>query len=399
MAEALLGESHQEFLPGIGDAPQGAQLGLVFEEFWQFAEQRLHELLGGHGRAVRVPEGSGYHVLNGALFAVGQLHGRFSSANARTLTASLARLFGTHARTRPTDSTRLRRGLHALTGIGFALRTRFGFERFAIPFGIAEMDVGPHEVVNGEVVFAIVKARSAADDLFELNHGIDRTHQDYVANVAGIHAGRELLRGGQNRRDRLLIVLKVPQVLVAKFAIVRSNPLAIVRIGARLHLVDEVAHGQRMVLGGTEDQRLLALVDLFHEQLHAVLFACLDLDDLVEVGFRVALSALHFALHYVVIRRVDILVERGGNLLYAEGRKKAVIDAFTERVDVDWLAEVFVGVRVLLALWRRGQAKLNGGSKVIHDATPVAFIVGTAAVALVDDYEIEEVGRILPEIG
>ena len=187
-------------------------------------------------------------------------------------------------------------------------------------------------------------------------------------------------------------------MLVAEFAIIGGDPLAIVRVRARLHLVDEVAHGQRMVLRGAEDQRFFPLVDLVHEQLHAVRFALLDLDDLVEVGFRIALPGFDFALHNLVIRRVDILVERCGNLLYAERREEAVIDALLERVDVDRLAEIGVGVRVLLALRRRGEPELNGGSKVIHDAAPIAFIICPAAMALVDDDEIEEIGRILAEI-
>ena len=40
-----------------------------------------------------------------------------------------------------------------------------------------------------------------------------------------------------------------------------------------------------VILGRAEDQRLFALVDLVHEDLDAVRFAFLDLDDLVEVGF------------------------------------------------------------------------------------------------------------------
>ena len=46
-----------------------------------------------------------------------------------------------------------------------------------------------------------------------------------------------------------------------------------------------------------------------------------------------------------VVRRVDVFVERGGNLLHLERRQEAVVDAFLERVDVDRLAEVGVGNR------------------------------------------------------
>ena len=130
-----------------------------------------------------------------------------------------------------------------------------------------------------------------------------------------------------------------------------------------------------------------------------VRFAFLDLDDLVEVGFLVALARLDLALDHCVIGRVDVLVERGGDLLHPERREEAVVDAFLERVDEDRLAEVGVGVHVVLALGRGGQAKLHGRGEVVQDAAPVALVVGAAAVALVNDDEVEEVRRILAEIG
>jgi RHS repeat-associated protein len=46
-----------------------------------------------------------------------------------------------------------------------------------------------------------------------------------------------------NRWDGLLVVLKVTQMLVSEFSILGRDPLAIVRVGARLHLVDEVPYG------------------------------------------------------------------------------------------------------------------------------------------------------------
>ena len=114
--------------------------------------------------------------------------------------------------------------------------------------------------------------------------------QHDVADIPCIHAGGELLRGGQDGGDGLLVVLELPQVLFAERAIVGRDATAIVRVLAGPHLVDQVAHGQRVGLRGTEHQGLLVLVDLLHEQLHPVGFAFLDLDDPVEVRFRVALA-------------------------------------------------------------------------------------------------------------
>ena len=174
--------------------------------------------------------------------------------------------------------------------------------------------------------------------------------------------------------------------------------MAIVRVLARLHLVDEVAHGKRVVLGGAEDQRLFVLVDLLHENLHAVRFTFLDLDDLVEIGFRVALSGFDLALDQLIVRRIDILVECRRNLLHLERRQEAVVDAFLERVDVNRLAEISVGVDVVFALRCRGESELYRRREVFEDAAPVAFIVRTTTMTLVYDDEIKEVLRILAEV-
>jgi len=54
-----------------------------------------------------------------------------------------------------------------------------------------------YEVVDREVVLPVVEARAATDDLLELDNGVDGPHQDDVADIAGVHTGGELLRGGQ----------------------------------------------------------------------------------------------------------------------------------------------------------------------------------------------------------
>ena len=135
-----------------------------------------------------------------------------------------------------------------------------------------------------------------------------------------------------DRWDGVVVVLKVPKVLLPQRSIARGYALAVVRVRARLHLVDKIAHGKRMDLRSTEDQSLFPLVDLLHEQLYAVRFAFLDLDDPVEVAFGVTPSGLNFAFHDVIIRRVDVFIKRCRNLLDAEGREETVVDALLERV-------------------------------------------------------------------
>ena len=51
-------------------------------------------------------------------------------------------------------------------------------------------------------------------------------------------------------------------MLLSEGSIVRSYPMAVVGIFARLHLVDEITNCKGMILGGAEHQRLFCLVDL-----------------------------------------------------------------------------------------------------------------------------------------
>ena len=48
-------------------------------------------------------------------------------------------------------------------------------------------------------------------------------------------------------------------------------------------------------------------------------------------------------------------------------------------------------IDVVFAFRRSGEAKLDGGGEVFEDAAPGAFVVRAAAVAFVDDDEVEEV--------
>jgi hypothetical protein len=50
-----------------------------------------------------------------------------------------------------------------------------------------------YEIIDSEVILPIVKPRSATDDLLELDHRVDRTHQDDIADVPCIDTGREFL--------------------------------------------------------------------------------------------------------------------------------------------------------------------------------------------------------------
>ena len=81
--------------------------------------------------------------------------------------------------------------------------------------------------------------------------------------------------------------------------------------------------------------------------------------------------------------------------MHAVGREESVLDALAQTVGVDRVAEVAVGVAVVLAQRRRRHAELIGRLEVFKDLAPVALVAGAAAMALVDDDQVEEVGRVL----
>ena len=181
-------------------------------------------------------------------------------------------------------------------------------------------------------------------------------------------------------------------------AIVGGYADAVIWIAARFGLVDQVSYGGGVRLVGAENERFLVLVDLAHEDVHAVLLALHDLDAGVEIGFGEGVAGFHGAFHHDVIGDVGVLVHCRCDLTYLERRQKAVVDAFLQRVGENRLAEIAVGVGVVLAARRGGEAQLHGGREIFHDAAPGALIVGATAVAFVDDDEVEEVGRVVVEI-
>ena len=90
---------------------------------------------------------------------------------------------------------------------------------------------------------------------------------------------------------------------------------------------------------------------------------------------------------------VEVLVEADPHDLV--GREEAVVDALPEGVGVDGLAEVVDVGDVLGFLRRGGEADLGGRREVFENLAPGGIFGGAAAMALVDDDQIEEVRREL----
>ena len=232
----------------------------------------------------------------------------------------------------------------------------FGFEGFPIPLGIPKMMVGLDEIVNGEVFLAIIKAGAPADDLLEFDHRVDGPQEDNIADIAGIDAGGEFAGSGEDGGDGFFVILKVTEMLLAQGPIVGGDTLAVVGIGVGFVLVDEITNGKGVLLGGAKDQGFLPLIDHPHEQLDAVLFTLLDLDNAVEIGFGVGFAGFDITIEDGIFFGVDIFIERSRNLANAEGGEVTVINAFFEGIGVDGLAEIGIGIHVFGTFGGGGEA-------------------------------------------
>src|SRR3990170_1274469 len=84
-------------------------------------------------------------------------------------------------------------------------------------------------------------------------------------------------------------------------------------------------------------------------------------------------------------------VPLGDDAMHPIRREETILDALTEAVFVDRIAEVEVGIAAFLPQGCRRHAELNGGLEVVEDAAPGAVVACAAAMALVHDNQVEEI--------
>ena len=154
-----------------------------------------------------------------------------------------------------------------------------------------------------------------------------------------------------------------------------------------------------MGLVGAKDQRLFVLIDLRQENIHPLPLPLADFDVPVKICFFVTLPCVDLPFHHHIVRSENILVECGLNLLNTEGREEAIVDAFLERIDINRLTEVGIGVHIIFTLRRGGEAQLNRWGEIFEDAAPVAFVARAASMALVDHNKIKEIRRVFAKVG
>ena len=210
------------------------------------------------------------------------------------------------------------------------------------------------------MVFAIKNPRAPSHDLLEFNHGADAAVEDDIAHIAGIHTGGEHLRRGEDGGDIPVVVLEAFQQIAPCFSLIASDTNTVVWIGNGFVLVDHVPHGQGVALVGAEDDGFLQRLDMFKygggDQLGALIG-----DDLFIEVFGFVDILVRLAPDDLIITGQYQLVQIGANAHDAIGGQETVIDALFQRVLVGGLTEIVVGVDVVAAFGRGGQADMHGG--------------------------------------
>ncbi len=269
----------------------------------------------------------------------------------------------------------------------------------AVEIGVGEQLGGLLEIHDGkvELLVILVDPGAAPDDLLEFREGFDAFIQhDQLAGL-GIHAGGEQFRGGDDDRVTLVRHDEIVEFRLA-LGVVAGDPHDVLvvlggQIGVFVHqglphpfgVVDILAedNGLGKPVGGFEELGDLARHQggaLFQHQapveVTLVVDAVLD-----ELPMLVAFPLLRPVAH-------EILVDIDANDLVR--RQEPILDALSEGIGIDRLAEV-IDVRDVAGLARGGgESDLGGGLEVVEDFPPGRVFVGTAPVTFVHHDQIEE---------
>ena len=122
-------------------------------------------------------------------------------------------------------------------------------------------------------------------------------------------------------------------------------------------------------------------------------------DDALEILGQVFLVG-HFtaiAVQFILAGPPAGGIHRGDDAVNPVRRQESVLDALAQAVGIDRIAEVLVAVAGFLPQRGGGHAELHGRLEVVEHGAPTALVTTGAAMAFVDDDQIEEVRAVLAE--
>jgi hypothetical protein len=150
-----------------------------------------------------------------------------------------------------------------------------------------------------------------------------------------------------------------------------------------------------MKLCATEDNGLVGRVDFAEEFFDAVFIALAHSDvAVVEILFGIYFIRVNISL-YIIIGVVDICIDIAFGYAHTERREEAVCNTLFEGIAIDRISEIAVGVGIIMTARSGSHTELVCKGEIVHEFAPLALVVGSSAVALVDNDKIKEVGGIL----
>jgi hypothetical protein len=197
-------------------------------------------------------------------------------------------------------------------------------------------------------------------------------------------------------------LLKLAEQPFSDASLVRSDAANIVGIlldQIGVEIIERGAHLVRVFLVDAENDRLGEATRPFHKirditrdrfRTRLERDGALEIDGLIlAVGYRPPI-AIEVALAGTPAGCVPL----GHDTVNPIGREKSVFDTLAQTVGVNWIAEVTVSIAVILPQRRRRHAQLKRRLEVTQDFTPVAVVLGAAAMTFVDDDQVEKIFRV-----
>ena len=273
--------------------------------------------------------------------------------------------------------------------------------RIAVEVGIGEMVGRFPEVDQREVVLLglLVNSCATPQDLLELRHRLDFPVERNHPTGLRIHARREQPRRRDDHRELRLGIDEAVELLDA-FLVVPgdSHHIALVlRTQVAVLVGERLSHAGGVFGVDAEHDRFLEAIPALFQQVGNLpgyqLGPIIDHERPIEVLLVVdpIFDFVAFAIDFPRLGPVALDVAVDVNLDHLVRREEAVMDALLQRIGVDRFAEV-VDVRdVPGLLGRRRHADLRGRREVFEDLAPGGILRRAAAMALVDDDQIEEV--------
>ena len=270
--------------------------------------------------------------------------------------------------------------------------------RLAIPFYILEILVSTNKIINSEVVFIIKQTSTSTDNLLELDHIVNGTEQDNISDISCIYSSGQLARCSKNSRPQPIIILENPQLIFTLVTIICSYTHTIITIWPAFMLIDEIPDDCSVSLNRTEYKGLLIWVNLLQQLNYTVLISLSDLNlTIVEILLSIDLVNIDIALN-IIILVILILVDVTLGNPDPEWSKISISDTLLQRISIYSIAEIIVCISIYLTTRSCSHTKLISRLEPIHQPTPLALIICTTSMTLINDDEIKEVRLILHEI-